>query len=121
VLLPAQWLPPGPPIWELDDRLDDGLSADAHAYSGAFRKDLSRQGNRQPIAGWVAAGTERIAYAGLQIAFAFYYSLFPSDGYAPDTDLTHLRDRVVGILFGLAVTALVFHYIWPEREAKVQN
>jgi multidrug resistance protein MdtO len=69
------------------------------------------------IAGWVATGTERIAYAGLQMAFAFYYSLFPGfDGYAPDTDLTHLRDRVVGILLGLTVTALVFHYIWPEKE-----
>ena len=69
------------------------------------------------IAGWVATGTERISYAGLQMAFAFYYSLFPGfDGYAPDTDLTHLRDRVVGILLGLTVTALVFHYIWPERE-----
>lgn len=74
------------------------------------------------IAGWVATGTERIAYAGLQMAFAFYYSLFPGfDGYAPDTDLTHLRDRVVGILLGLTVTALIFHYIWPERETGIPN
>jgi uncharacterized membrane protein YccC len=65
------------------------------------------------IAGWVAAGTERIAYAGLQIAFAFFYSVF--QGYAPDTDLDNVRNRVVGILFGLIVTGLVFHYIWPER------
>jgi uncharacterized membrane protein YccC len=65
------------------------------------------------IAGWVATGTELISYAGLQIAFAFFYSVF--QGYAPDTDLDNVRNRVVGILFGLLVTGLVFRYIWPER------
>jgi multidrug resistance protein MdtO len=65
------------------------------------------------IAGWVATGSERISYAGLQIAFAFFYSVF--QGFAPDTDLDNVRDRVVGILFGLVVTGLVFRYIWPER------
>jgi uncharacterized membrane protein YccC len=68
------------------------------------------------IAAWVGTGTERIAYAGLQIAFAFFYSLFPGfQPYAPDIDLTNVRDRVVGILFGLAVMTFVFQYIWPER------
>jgi uncharacterized membrane protein YccC len=65
------------------------------------------------IAGWVATGSQRISYAGLQIAFAFFYSVF--QGYAPDTDLDNVRNRVVGILFGLIVTAVVFNYIWPER------
>ena len=65
------------------------------------------------IAGWVTAGNQRISYAGLQIAFAFFLSVF--QGYAPDTDLDKARDRVVGILFGLVVTSVVFHYIWPER------
>ena len=65
------------------------------------------------IAGWVATGSENISYAGLQIAFAFFYGVF--QGYAPDTDLDNVRNRVVGILFGLIVTGLVFHYIWPER------
>jgi hypothetical protein len=65
------------------------------------------------IAGWVATGSEMISYAGLQIAFAFFYSVF--QGYAPDTDLDNVRNRVVGILFGLIVTGLVFRYIWPER------
>jgi uncharacterized membrane protein YccC len=64
------------------------------------------------IAGWVATGSERISYAGLQIAFAFFYGVF--QGFAPDTDLDNVRDRLVGILFGLIVTGLVFHYIWPE-------
>jgi uncharacterized membrane protein YccC len=65
------------------------------------------------IAGWVATGSEMISYAGLQIAFAFFYSVF--QGYAPDTDLDNVRDRVVGILFGLIVTGVVFAYIWPEH------
>src|SRR5882757_7407839 len=53
------------------------------------------------IAGWIAAGSELISYAGLQIAFAFFYSVF--QGYAPDTDLDNVRNRVIGILFGLIV------------------
>jgi uncharacterized membrane protein YccC len=65
------------------------------------------------LAAWVAAGSERISYAGLQIAFAFFLSLF--QGYSPDTDLDKIRDRVIGILVGIAVTAFVFNYIWPER------
>jgi uncharacterized membrane protein YccC len=69
------------------------------------------------IAGWVGAGSERISYAGLQIAFAFFYGVF--HGYAPDTDLDNVRDRVVGILFGLIVTGLLFQYIWPEWSEQV--
>ncbi len=65
------------------------------------------------IAGWVASGSELISYGGLQIAFAFFYSVF--QGYAPDTDLDNVRNRVIGILLGLIVTGLVFKYIWPER------
>src|SRR3954462_13702229 len=65
------------------------------------------------IAGWVATGTELISYAVLQIAFAFFYSVF--QGYAPDTDLDNVRNRVIGILFGLIVTGIVFAYIWPEH------
>ena len=70
------------------------------------------------IAGWVAAGSEQISYAGLQLAFAFFYSVF--QGYAPDTDLDNVRNRVAGILFGLVVTGLVFKYIWPER-ARIES
>jgi multidrug resistance protein MdtO len=70
------------------------------------------------IAGWIATGSERIGYAGLQLAFAFFYSVF--QGYTPDTDLDNVRNRVVGILFGLVVTGFVFQYIWPER-ARIES
>jgi len=64
------------------------------------------------LAGWVAAGSERIAYAGLQIALAFFMCVL--QGFAPDTDFNKIRDRLVGILLGIAVTTLVFRYVWPE-------
>ena len=35
--------------------------------------------------------------------------------YNPDIDLDNVRNRVVGILLGLLVTALVFNYSWPEK------
>jgi uncharacterized membrane protein YgaE (UPF0421/DUF939 family) len=67
------------------------------------------------LAGWVAAGAERIAYAGLQIALAFYMCILQD--FKPDTDFTKIRDRLVGILLGIGVTTFVFRYFWPE-EAK---
>jgi multidrug resistance protein MdtO len=69
-----------------------------------YDRRLGRDGKR----------TDQLCWAA--IAFAFFYSVF--QGYAPDTDLDNVRDRVVGILFGLIVTGLVFQYIWPERKAE---
>ena len=72
------------------------------------------------IAGWVAAGRERISYAGLQIAFAFFYSVF--QGYALYTDLDNVRDPVVGIRFGLIVTAFGFSlHLAPARSDRTMS
>jgi multidrug resistance protein MdtO len=68
------------------------------------------------LAGWVAAGSQRIAYAGLQIALAFFMCIY--QGFAPDTDFNTIRNRIAGIVLGILVTSIVFHYLWPEREAE---
>jgi multidrug resistance protein MdtO len=63
-------------------------------------------------AGWVATSSERLSYAGLQMAFAFFLGLLQTD--TPATDLTVLRDRAVGILLGNIVITVVFSALWPE-------
>ena len=75
-------------------------------------------GHRQTIstAAWVAAGSERITYAGLQIALAFFMCIF--QGFAPDTDFNTIRNRTVGIVLGILVSSIVFQYLWPEREVE---
>ncbi|MFC4278508.1 FUSC family protein [Achromobacter aloeverae] len=64
---------------------------------------------------WVAVGSPRIAYAGLQIAFAFFLCVL--QGPAPGFDLTVARDRSIGILLGNLVVYLVFTRIWPVSVA----
>src|SRR5206468_12955969 len=65
------------------------------------------------VAAWVLLGSPRIAYAGVQIAFAFYVCVI--QGFAPTWYFYTIRDRLVGILLGNAVITLVFRYVWPVR------
>jgi multidrug resistance protein MdtO len=64
---------------------------------------------------WIAGGSERISYAGVQLMFTF--SLAFLEQFAPTFDLTEIRDRMVGIFLGIAVATLVQMSIWPEGEA----
>src|SRR6516165_4233602 len=69
------------------------------------------------LAAWVAHGSERIAYAGLQIGLAFY--LVVLQGYGPTIDMQTARDRTIGILFGNIVIFVIFTTIWPISVANV--
>jgi multidrug resistance protein MdtO len=62
-------------------------------------------------AGYVSAGSERISYAGFQMAFAFFLCII--QGPSPAFDLSTARDRVIGILLGNVVAYLVFTNLWP--------
>ena len=67
-------------------------------------------------AGYVAAGSARISYAGFQIAFAFFLCVVQGSG--PAFDLTIARDRVIGILIGNLVVYLLFTNLWPVSVTK---
>jgi multidrug resistance protein MdtO len=69
------------------------------------------------LAAWVASGSERIAYAGLQISLAFY--LVVLQGYGPTIDMYTARDRTIGILFGNIVIFAIFTAIWPVSVANI--
>jgi multidrug resistance protein MdtO len=69
------------------------------------------------FAAWVAHGSQRIAYAGLQIGLAFY--LVVLQGYGPTVDMYTARDRTIGILFGNIVIFVIFTTIWPESVSGV--
>lgn len=65
------------------------------------------------VAAWVVLGSPRIAYAGVQIAFAFYVCVI--QGFEPTWHFDTIRDRLIGILLGNVVITLVFHYVWPVQ------
>lgn len=64
------------------------------------------------LAAWVYLGTERVSYAGLQIAFAFL--LISLDGTGPTIDVDTASNRIIGILVGNAMMYIAFTQIWPQ-------
>ena len=63
------------------------------------------------VGGWVAAGSERISYAGIQIGLAFLLTVL--QGFGPDVDVAVATDRVIGILLGNFVMFVLFTKLWP--------
>jgi multidrug resistance protein MdtO len=71
------------------------------------------------LAAWIAAGSERIAYAGIQIGFTFALAFL--SWFGPLSNLTELRDRVIGILLGVLVSSLfisIYGRIVKRRSSK---
>jgi multidrug resistance protein MdtO len=69
------------------------------------------------VAAWGNSGSPRIAYGAYQAGLAFWKGVL--QGFGTATSATVLRDRVIGIFFGLAVFGLVEHLLWPVRAADV--
>ena len=65
------------------------------------------------LAAWVQTGTVRIAYAGLQLAFAA--SLLLIDTHYPSIDLLPFRNRILGIFTGLAIMGMVYSVLGEIR------
>ncbi|HBP5036975.1 TPA: FUSC family protein [Pseudomonas aeruginosa] len=68
------------------------------------------------LGAWIAAGSERISYAGTQIVFTFALALM--DNFAPSTELSEIRDRLLGILLGVGVSWAIHALLWPEAEGE---
>ncbi|MGF6959720.1 FUSC family protein [Paraburkholderia youngii] len=66
------------------------------------------------IGAWIAAGSPRSNYIGVQFVFAF--ALSQLGRFGPTTDLTEIRDRMIGILIGVGVSIAISTALWPERE-----
>ncbi len=67
------------------------------------------------VAAWVNFGSPRISYAGNQLGLAFYIAALH---FGPSVNLTAIRDRMIGIAFGLIVFGIVEHLLWPVSAAK---
>ena len=69
------------------------------------------------IGAWISAGSARTNYIGLQFIFA--YALAILGQFGPTTNLTEIRDRLIGILIGVIVYITISTLLWPEREGAV--
>ncbi|WP_321910561.1 FUSC family protein [Paraburkholderia sp. J11-2] len=67
------------------------------------------------VGAWIAAGSERSSYIGIQMVATFCIAVMADQG--PNVDLTEIRDRAMGIWIGTAVSAVVYTMLWPESEA----
>ena len=63
------------------------------------------------VAAWVAQGSPRISYAGVQIGLAFVLSVL--QGFGPNVSISVAMDRIYGILLGNFVMFIVFTQLWP--------
>src|SRR4029453_216514 len=62
---------------------------------------------------WGNFGSPRISYGGYQTGLAFYKAVL--QGFGTAVSATVVRDRLIGVFFGLVVFGLIEHALWPGR------
>jgi multidrug resistance protein MdtO len=77
-------------------------------------------GTGTAIAAWISLGSKRVAYAGWQIALAFYMTVLQEPH--PSTSLDVIWDRWVGIVIGVFAMRVAFQFpatqeFFPNRSA----
>ena len=68
---------------------------------------------------WIMVGSSRIAYAGLQICYAF--AIATVDAFGPTIDLVPSTNRVLGVLLGIIVMGVVSECVWPVRASRAMR
>jgi len=66
-------------------------------------------------AAWIAVGSEKFAYLGMQIAMVFFLCVLNTDG--PTVDVGTAWGRIVGIVLGTLVVATVYLTLWPNPQS----
>jgi len=65
------------------------------------------------VAAWFATSSPRLSYFELQMALAYYLTIFQGFGFSTSLGIT--RDRLLGILLGLLATAIMFDGVEARR------
>ena len=71
------------------------------------------------IGAWLMAGSSQISYVGLQTGYAFGIATLAAFG--PTTDLAPPGNRILGVLLGIVVMGLVYHWVWPVRASRAMR
>lgn len=66
---------------------------------------------------YVALGSERISYAGIQSGMVLPLALLISNG--PPASMSMAFDRFLGIILGGVVVLAVLHFIWPQHPVRM--
>ena len=71
------------------------------------------------VSGWVAKGSQRISYAGTNMALAF--ALVAMSSPTIPYQITEARDRIMGMLLVAIVLWFVFGHLWPVNAIAAQK